>query len=180
MASELPGPDPLWVSDPPPRQLPSAELLVAPPAGKPPLRLVLLADEWEGAIVHWNGSRSVPCLAALGDCDGCRLHGARTWNGYLPVMDLRNRKRAVWVISWSATVDLGLLRSAHGGLRGLRVTVSRLHDRRTARVVVTFAGRDRPEAVAEASVGWVRGVMQRVWESGDKGLSVDQPGGREQ
>lgn len=174
MAQELQGGPPPWQPDPPPRPGPNVQLLVTPYGGRNPLRVTLLADAWEGCIVHWTGSRTVPCYGVTGNCVGCRMGHPRTWNGYIPVLQAGARSPGVWVLTWTCVLELRRIREQQGTLYAARLAATRVTDKPNGKVLLTWVGRDRPDQLPERGLDWVRDTLQRVWATAAGELVLDR------
>lgn len=148
---------------------PRPRVLVTPAPGEPPLRGVLLSDDWEGANVHWGGERSRPCTRAILPCSGCREGLPVHWQGFTPFLADGRRAPAILALTDYSAVQLSQLRTRFAGLLGLQVELRRNGNRRNGPTVVRLisdAMRLRFQAV---DLRWVRENMLRIW-----GVNPDQ------
>lgn len=65
-----------------------------------PLSVVFLAPMATGRYLHWDGSRTIPCLE--NDCSFCRRSVRRDWKLYIPIWSPASSKIGMMELPYSA------------------------------------------------------------------------------
>lgn len=127
--------NPLWTPGPDPGFGARPNIVKVEPGRT--LTLVCLSSRCEGAIVHWDGRRTVACT---GD-ETCPVDHAKTkrrWQGWLAVQNVNGIEVLYLPVTEGAAKDRPELTDPLEDLRGREIRVWRANVNATSEVAITF------------------------------------------
>jgi len=129
--------------------------------------VLILGNAILGVMMHWDGTRTRPCLARSGYCEHCELRGEPDrWKGFVVAWDYRRGRNVLAEMTSEAWESCSDFRRFKGKLRGKRLQLRRQGSARNASVVaiLTDTGMDA-DRIPPAFDG-VQALVQ-IWSLAD-------------
>lgn len=135
-----------------------------------PVKLILLANSWLPSYHHWDEDGTHACVGRCHGCPWCLRGSIARWTGHLPAHEELTRRDCICEVTSACVWHSPKLTAACGKLYGQRITLGRINDRPTGRLVCY--------ALEEVS-SWPKGrtfdllpILSAIWRVG--GDKLDQ------
>lgn len=131
---------------------------------------IILSSHLIGTMLHFYRGRSRPCTKD--DCEACESGQKPRWKGYIELKPADGRTVQIVEITERVFPELDREEKKHGGIRGLKVELSRLKPRANAPLHLEIkAGR-----IADCDLPSehnLKTILERMWEIPQKDLPIN-------